>query len=143
MPSSPPTIMTLNLADSEKVAEGAIEMAEELGIKISVAICDAGGRLVLFTRMIAAAWASVPEKKSSRRTPAFGVAAMFDAAISQSIQQTLGPDYASFATRRAWRPPSKPVSRKALKQVSASSLEMVEPGSVRTLALLCWRLRRA
>ena len=58
MPSSPPGIMTLSLADSERVAEGTIEMAEELGIKISVAVCDAGGRLMLFTRMIGAVWAS-------------------------------------------------------------------------------------
>ena len=58
MPSSPPGIMTLSLADSERVAEGAIEKAEELGIKISVALCDAGGRLMLFNRMIGAAWAS-------------------------------------------------------------------------------------
>ena len=59
MPSSPPTIMTINLADSEKVAEGAIEKAKELGIRISVAICDAGGRLVLFNRIEGAAWGSV------------------------------------------------------------------------------------
>jgi len=58
MPSSPPGVMTLSLADSEQVVEGAIAMAEELGIKISVAVCDAGGRLMLFNRMIGAAWAS-------------------------------------------------------------------------------------
>ncbi|MCZ6788428.1 MAG: heme-binding protein [Chloroflexi bacterium] len=70
MPSSPPGIMTLTLADSERVAEGAIEMAEELGIKISVAVCDAGGRLMLFNRMAGAVWASAQSAQGKALTSA-------------------------------------------------------------------------
>ena len=59
MPSSPPGIVILSLAAAERIADEAIEVAEELGIKISVAVCDPGGRLVLFTRMDGAVWGSI------------------------------------------------------------------------------------
>ncbi len=47
--------LTLELAN--RVAQGAMAKAEELGIKINVAICDSGGRLVAFQRMNGATWA--------------------------------------------------------------------------------------
>lgn len=50
--------MSLTLDDANRVAEGAIAKAREIGIRISVAICDAGGRLVAFQRMDGAIWAS-------------------------------------------------------------------------------------
>ena len=58
MPSSPPGIVILSLAAAERIADEAIEVAEDLGIKVSVAVCDPGGRLVLFTRMDGAVWGS-------------------------------------------------------------------------------------
>src|SRR5436309_3116276 len=51
--------MALTLAEANQVVQGALERARELGIRISVAVCDAGGRLVAFNRMDGAIWASV------------------------------------------------------------------------------------
>ena len=41
------------------MCEAAIAKANELGIKISVAVCDPGGKLIAFARMDGAIWASV------------------------------------------------------------------------------------
>lgn len=51
--------MALTLEEANRVAEGAIAKAKALNIRISVAVCDAGGRLVAFQRMNNAIWASV------------------------------------------------------------------------------------
>ena len=51
--------MSLTLAEANKAIEGAIAKAEELNIRISVAVCDAGGRLVAFSRMDGTVWGSV------------------------------------------------------------------------------------
>ena len=51
--------MPITLAEANRVLEGAIAKAEELNIKINVAVCDAGGRLVAFARMDGAQWAGV------------------------------------------------------------------------------------
>ncbi len=49
--------MTLTLEEANRIALGAIAEAERLGIRISVAVCDAGGRLLAFQRMDGAIWA--------------------------------------------------------------------------------------
>ena len=49
--------MALNLAEANRIVQGAIAHAEELNIKVSVAVCDAGGRLVALNRMDGAIWA--------------------------------------------------------------------------------------
>ncbi len=51
--------MALTLAEANRVAEQALSKAQELNIKISVAVCDEGGRLVAFNRMDGAIWAGV------------------------------------------------------------------------------------
>ncbi len=51
--------MALTLEEANRIIAGAIAQAEELGIKINVAVCDAGGRLVAFNRMDGAIWAGV------------------------------------------------------------------------------------
>ena len=51
--------MPLTLVEANRVVAGAIAKAGELGIRISVAVCDAGGRLVAFQRMDNAIWAGV------------------------------------------------------------------------------------
>jgi glc operon protein GlcG len=51
-------IMALTLDDANRIIAGAIAKARELNIRISVAVCDAGGRLVAFQRMDNAIWAS-------------------------------------------------------------------------------------
>jgi len=51
--------MALTLAEANQVLQGAIDKARELNIRISVAVCDVGGRLMAFNRMANAIWASV------------------------------------------------------------------------------------
>jgi len=51
--------MALTLADANRIMQGALDKAREMNIRISVAVCDAGGRLVAFNRMDGAIWASV------------------------------------------------------------------------------------
>jgi uncharacterized protein GlcG (DUF336 family) len=49
--------MALTLAEANSIVEGAIAAATEMGIKINVAVVDAGGRLLAFNRMDGAIWA--------------------------------------------------------------------------------------
>ena len=49
--------MALTLAEANRIVEGALAQAAELNIKVSVAVCDAGGRLVALNRMDGAIWA--------------------------------------------------------------------------------------
>src|SRR5512145_3138780 len=51
--------MALTLAEANRIIEGAVAKAREMNIRISVAVCDAGGRLLAFNRMDHAIWASV------------------------------------------------------------------------------------
>ena len=51
--------MALTLDEANRIIRGALAKARELDIKISAAVCDAGGRLVAFERMDNAIWASV------------------------------------------------------------------------------------
>ena len=44
--------------EANRIVEGALGKAKELNIRVSVAVCDAGGRLVAFQRMTNAIWAS-------------------------------------------------------------------------------------
>jgi uncharacterized protein GlcG (DUF336 family) len=50
--------MALTLQEANRIVEGAVAKAREMNIKISVAVCDAGGRLLAFNRMDGAIWAS-------------------------------------------------------------------------------------
>jgi uncharacterized protein GlcG (DUF336 family) len=51
--------MALTLAEATQIMQAAINRARELQIRISVAVCDAGGRLVAFNRMDGAIWGSI------------------------------------------------------------------------------------
>ena len=51
--------MALTLEEANRVAQGAIAKAEALNIRINVAVCDVGGRLLVFQRMDGAMWARV------------------------------------------------------------------------------------
>ena len=48
--------MAISLDEANKMVAGAIAKAEELNIKINVAVVDAGGRLLAFNRMDGAIW---------------------------------------------------------------------------------------
>jgi uncharacterized protein GlcG (DUF336 family) len=50
--------MALTLEEANRIAQGAVAKARELNIRVSVAVCDAGGRLMAFQRMDNAIWAS-------------------------------------------------------------------------------------
>ncbi len=49
--------MTLTLEEANRIAQGALAEAAKLDIKINVAVCDVGGRLLVFQRMDNAMWA--------------------------------------------------------------------------------------
>jgi len=51
--------MVLSLEEANRIARGVMAKAEEMNIKINVAICDSGGRLIAFQRMDGARWAGV------------------------------------------------------------------------------------
>ena len=50
---------SITLEEANKVIAGAIAKAEEQETKMSIAVVDAGGRLVSFARMDGAIWAGV------------------------------------------------------------------------------------
>ena len=49
----------LTLQEANTMVSAAIAKADELGIKVCVAVCDAGGRLTSFGKMDGAFWAGV------------------------------------------------------------------------------------
>jgi glc operon protein GlcG len=49
---------SISLNQANRVLRATLKKAEELGIKVSAAVCDDGGRLVAFQRMDGAIWAS-------------------------------------------------------------------------------------
>jgi uncharacterized protein GlcG (DUF336 family) len=51
--------MALTLAEANQVVQAAIEKAREMNIRVSVAVCDVGGRLLAFQRMDNAIWGSI------------------------------------------------------------------------------------
>ena len=51
--------MALTLEEANRIAQGALAKAKALNIKINVAVCDAGGRLIAFQRMDNAIWGGV------------------------------------------------------------------------------------
>ena len=50
--------MSLTLDEANRIVAGAVAKARQLNIKVSAAVCDAGGRLVALQRMDNAIWAS-------------------------------------------------------------------------------------
>ncbi len=51
--------MALTMEEANRIVAGTIAQAQELNIKVNVAVCDAGGRLIAFNRMDGAIWAGV------------------------------------------------------------------------------------
>lgn len=43
--------MALTLADANRMVQAAIAKANELQVKLSIAVCDTGGNLITFSRM--------------------------------------------------------------------------------------------
>ena len=51
--------MALTMEEANRIVAGTIAQAQEFNIKVNVAVCDAGGRLIAFNRMDGAIWAGV------------------------------------------------------------------------------------
>src|SRR5437867_10629437 len=51
--------MALTLAEANQIVQAALAKAKEMNIRISVAVCDSGGRLMAFNRMDGAIWGSI------------------------------------------------------------------------------------
>ena len=51
--------MSITLDEANQVIQQTMAKADEFGVKMSIAVCDAGGRLVAFARMDGAIWAGV------------------------------------------------------------------------------------
>ena len=51
--------MALTLEEANRIVAGTLAQATEFNIKVNVAVCDAGGRLIAFNRMDGAIWAGV------------------------------------------------------------------------------------
>jgi glc operon protein GlcG len=49
--------MGLSLADANRAIAAAMAKADDIGVKMNIAVCDAGGRLLAFQRMDGAIWA--------------------------------------------------------------------------------------
>ena len=52
-------MQTLTLDQANRIIGGAIAKAQELKVRIAVAVCDAGGRLLAFQRMDGAFYATI------------------------------------------------------------------------------------
>jgi uncharacterized protein GlcG (DUF336 family) len=87
-------VMALTLEDANRMIQAAIAKAEALHVKLSVAVCDAGGSLVAFNRMQGAIpiSATVAQGKAAASAgfgrPSGALAA--DSPVIQSVIATLG-----------------------------------------------------
>jgi uncharacterized protein GlcG (DUF336 family) len=87
--------MAVSLEEANKVVQATIAKAKELNIKVSVAVCDPGGRLVAFSRMDGTIWASVYGSQGKAATSAgFGRASgeLQDRADHPTIRAIIAAD---------------------------------------------------
>src|SRR5437879_2209897 len=86
--------MALTLADANQMIQAAIAKAEELQVKLSIAVCDTGGNLIAFSRMngASAVSATVAQGKAAA-SAGFGRARgalQADSLVIQAIIATMG-----------------------------------------------------
>jgi glc operon protein GlcG len=82
--------MALTLADAHRMIQAAIAKAEELQVKLSVAVCDPGGHLLAFSRMNGAIVVSATVAQGKAAASAgFGRASGALAADSPVIQAVI------------------------------------------------------
>ena len=86
--------MALTLADANQMIQAAIAKAEELQVKLSIAVCDTGGNLLAFSRMngASAVSATVAQGKAAA-SAGFGRASgalQADSPVIQAIIATMG-----------------------------------------------------
>ena len=86
--------MALTLDEANRMAEAAIGKAKELNVNMSIAVCDAGGHLLAFSRMEGCIWISSAVAQG-KATAAVGFgrpsgAIQADSPVIQSIMATQG-----------------------------------------------------
>ena len=86
--------MALTLVEANSMVQAAINKANELNVKVSIAVCDAGGSLLAFNRMEGASAASaiVSQGKASA-SAGFGRASgalQADSPVIQAIIANMG-----------------------------------------------------
>ena len=86
--------MALTLAEANRMVQAAIAKANELNVKVSIAVCDAGGSLLAFNRMEGASPVSATVAQGKAAASAgFGRASgtlQADSPVIQAIIATMG-----------------------------------------------------
>ena len=65
--------MALTLVEANNMVQAAISKANELNVKVSIAVCDAGGSLLAFNRMEGASAVSALSFLKVKRPPPLGL----------------------------------------------------------------------
>ncbi len=86
--------MPLNLAEANRMVQAAVGKADQLSVKVSIAVCDAGGNLLAFNRMegASAVSATVAQGKAAA-SAGFGRASgslQADSPVIQAVIATMG-----------------------------------------------------
>ena len=86
--------MAITLAEANRMVQAAVAKADELSVKVSIAVCDAGGNLLAFNRMqgASAVSATVAQGKAAA-SAGFGRASgtlQADSPVIQSVIATMG-----------------------------------------------------
>ena len=86
--------MALTLAEANQMVQAAVAKADELGVKVSIAVCDAGGNLLAFNRMegASAVSATVAQGKAAA-SAGFGRASgalQADSPVIQAVIAAMG-----------------------------------------------------
>ena len=86
--------MALTLVDAQRMIQAAIAQANEIQVKLSVAVCDAGGTLLAFSRMDGAiAISTVVAQGKAAASAGFGRpsgALNADSPVIQAVIATMG-----------------------------------------------------
>ena len=86
--------MALTLAEANRMIQAAVAKADQLNVRVSMAVCDAGGSLLAFNRMegASAVSATVAQGKATA-SAGFGRASgtlQADSPVKQAIISTMG-----------------------------------------------------
>ena len=86
--------MAITLVEANRMVQAAVAKADELSVKVSIAVCDAGGNLLAFNRMqgASAVSATVAQGKAAA-SAGFGRASgtlQADSPVIQSVIATMG-----------------------------------------------------
>ena len=86
--------MALTLAEANRMVQAAVEKGDQLGVKVSIAVCDAGGNLLAFNRMAGASAVSATVAQGKAAASAgFGRASgslQADSPVIQAVIAAMG-----------------------------------------------------